>query len=398
MKTVALVDFQTIGHHYSFIRLFAKYLIQNHYRVCIIYPEKCSEIRAYLMEQGAPADAIVIHEASAAKRSITGFGRFNHAISTALHWYSVRVVLRKAAKAHQVRFDAVFFAWLDDFLANYLPPFIIDFIFRHKWSGLYFHPWYLYTTPSIRVSFSSVDSVLRSSNCLSVAVHDEFVLDKLRNRIQKNVLLFPEMADGSSPDVEYSLTREILARGKGRTKIGLIGCEKRKGVLAFLELVAAADSTSNFFFLAGPFTDKGFDEREREYIGNFLNRERDNFFYFPNYIPEGSKINGVISTFDIIFLVYENFLSSSNFSTKAVLFKKRVLATEKYWIGSVTKKYRLGETVPEGNVPAMLLALDRIKIQLSEGSHTPAFESYLDVHREENLHRLFATCFDGRSS
>jgi hypothetical protein len=385
MTTVALVDFHTAGHHFAFIRLFAKYLLKNNYRVCLIYPEKCSEIKSYLIENGASRDMVFYDEASITKREVKGLGRFSHAYATLQLWLDTKTVLKRAEENSGLKIDFVFFAWLDDFLSNYLPHQLVDLTFPFSWAGLYFHPLYLFRDVGDRVSFSSVDSVLLSKRCRWVAIHDEFLLERMKRRVRKEVRLFPEIADATPPDNDFHLAKTLREKANGRIVISLIGLEKRKGVLYFNALFQRADPTKYFFFLAGKLSRGTYNEQEYESVKEFVNIGTHNFLYHPDFIQEGRDINSVIQSSDILFLVYDNFKSSSNFNTKAAHFKKFVLATDSYWIGSVTRKYNLGEVAKEGDVESMLAGLEQLARDIAQGTRKPLYNEYLAHHKEENL-------------
>ena len=112
----------------------------------------------------------------------------------------------------------------------------------------------------------------------------------------------------------------------------------------------------------------------------------NNCFYYPTSLEEGAKINAVIAASDILFLVYNNFRSSSNFSTKAALFKKPVLASGRFWIGAATNTYSMGETVIEETEEKMLMALKELKNQLKHNNFNySGFENYLKIHQEDRL-------------
>lgn len=386
MKTVALIDFQTGGHHYAFIRLFAKYFLKLGHRVCIIYPEKKDEINDYLLREGFTSNQFFVEQCELKKSNPSTTAVWGLPLVTLKLWSNTNKSLNRIECKHRVKFDLVFFAWLDDHLCNYLPHILVDFFFRYKWSGLYFHPWYLNAVAiADRVSISSVDSALLSKNCVSVAIHDEFNVGALKRRIQKRVVLFPEIADSSSPMADHPLAIELKNKANGRLIIGLIGLSNRKGCLTFLRAIKKSDPKKFYFFFSGSFENSDFTNEQKKEIVEFLQKLPSNVFYFPEYLQEGNQLNAVINSFDVLFLVYNNFQSSSNFITKAAIFKKLVLSTERFWMGRVTSKYRLGITTKEGDVDMAAKSLSRLEENRLKLTNEADWNGYLLVHDERNL-------------
>lgn len=383
MKTVALIDPYSSGHHYAFIRLFAKYFLKDGNRICIIYPEKEKEIREYLIEEGFDNRLIYFEESLPQKKVIPGDGIWKLPLSTLHLWRNTNQLLKHVEKKQQLKFDFVFFAWLDDYLCNYLHHNLVDFVFNYKWSGLFFHPWYLNHNLTTRVTFSSLDSVLLSKKCMSVAVHDEFNIETLFNRIKKKVVLFPEIAD-STPPITYGLADEIKSKADGRVIVGLVGISHRKGFSTFVRAVSECDPNKFFFFFSG-IPEADFSPSDAQRVNDFLGSVPTNCLYYPGYIEEGAKLNAVINNFDIIFLVYNNFQSSSNFITKAALFKKLVISTDRFWMGRATKKYQLGLTVKEATPNMAVKGLLDLVSDRNELLAQADWQGYLSVHGEENL-------------
>lgn len=387
MKTIALLDHHSGGHHVAFIKLFGKYLIKLGYRVCVFFPEKNQKTIDDYFSSKFPYNSFFIFPFPVKTKSFTSFGIFNAAVSSLYLWYQYRKHIKKAEQQFKINFQAVFFAWLDDHMANYLPHQIVDYVFPYAWSGLYFHPWYLFIVgKKDNVSFSSIDSVLKSKRCLSVGVHDEFLMSKLQNRIKKPVIFFPEIADDSPPDLQYDLAQRVREKSNKRIVIGLIGLSRRKGTVNMITLAEQADPSLYYFFFAGKFPEADYPTHERERAGNFFKNLPENCLYFPENIEEGARINAVIQSLDILYIVYQNFKSSSNFITKAAHFKKVVLATNRFWIGRKASQYNMGKVVSESNIGEMLEAIAVLREHIINGTWDfSKYDSYLSAHRQEML-------------
>lgn len=396
MKTIALMDFHQEGHHYAFTRLFAKYLLRLGYRVCIFFPNRHKEIQAYLIDAGARKEDFSFFPFHIKVPSFTKLGRFNAAIRSLILWYETKKTIKRAEYTLKIKIDLVFLSWLDEYLANYLPHQLVNLVFSHKWSGLYFHPWYAYEPGTTHViSLSSVDSALRSKYCISIGVHDEFLIDKIHSRTNKPVIFFPEIADSSPPDLNYDLARRIKEFSKNRIIVGLIGLSKRKGTLQMVQLAMKANETSFFFLFAGHIPWTEYTSEEQAILNNFFTSLPPNCYYHDSSVEEGPKINALICTIDILYLVYFNFKSSSNFITKAAHFKKIVLATDRYWIGRVTKKYNMGRVVDENDTDEILDALSALRQNIiQENWDFSKYTEYLNIHEEERLTHAFEKVFE----
>src|SRR5699024_4353327 len=118
------------------------------------------------------------------------------------------------------------------------------------WSGLYFHPTHLRLEDrsfKYKVNWRDWDAILLARNCAAVAVLDAGIQEGFQNRIGKKVIQFPDIADDSSPDMNYALAKEIKTKAAGRFIVGIIGCESHKGTLTLARVVQLADPKQFFF-------------------------------------------------------------------------------------------------------------------------------------------------------
>lgn len=392
--TVALYEPLTTpehgSHHQAFTVLFSKYLIGLGHDILLVTAGAGQQVEKKLIEDGISTQSFFVHDIQYGKISSDLNWKGRDAWIALGYWRQSSKHIQSGARKHQLKIDHVFLAWLDTHVANYLPHQVVDRVFNYNWSGLYFHPWFLYQTNSLKNTLSSKDYVLKSRNCMGVAVHDEFLVEQLSKRINKPVILFPEIADSSPPSPSYELSSDIKRRSEKRTIVSLIGIRRRKGILHFIDLCQRADPSTYYFFFCGPLEESEFNSAELASIRSVLDNPAENIFYYPSYLPEGREVNSVIAASDILFIVYENFKSSSNFSTKAALFKKPVLATDRFWIGQVTKKYRMGITVKEGDHEDTLEKLNQLEENIRQGLFRPDWEGYLKVHQEGALKEAFA--------
>ncbi len=394
MKTILLLDNSIVGHKYAFAKLFCKYLLRLNYKVILVLPEKTEQIKEELTE----SEPEIIEHLFPINLSVNQISKIrihkkiDPAFNAFLLWLATKRLVKAVEKKSKQQVDVVFFCWLDNYVTNYLPYILVDLVFPYQWAGLYFHPWYLFNTNYNNVSISSQDNVLRAKRCIGCGVHDETLRVKLKNRVRKPVLYFPEIADGSSPMKNFEVTEALKEKANGKPIIGLIGLAKRKGVLHLLDVIGEDVDQQFFYFLAGKVPYEQYSLQEQERIKKIIVQQPDNVYYYPDYIPEGSAINSLISAFSIVYLVYNNFKSSSNFLTKAAIFKKLAVGINSYWIGENIQKYDLGLTVKGENPSETLQALR--KISQKEISIHPKWDKFLGLNGEKYLYSTFRELLD----
>jgi hypothetical protein len=360
-KNIVLIDFTLSGHHLSFLRDFSSVLIQDGHHVFALVPE-ASKLEAYmklhLKEKACLFKAVEFNE-FVFDRSGTPL---TLAVNQLRRWRHEAQQIRNIEKKFALKVDLVFYAWLDNQFGRFTRPRLLDKAFPYKWSGLYFHPYHLRLEKNIiyqKVSWKDCDGILLSKNCIGVAVHDQAIIHDFSKRVNKPVFHFPETADDSFPDYTLPLYRELKQKAAGRLIVGMIGCEASKGTMTLLRTAKMADPESYYFAFLGILPRNSFSENDWQELQSFIASKPENAYFKFESIPEGSAYNAVFDAFDIPFLVYDKFISSSNRLTKAAIFKKLVLASNNYCVGDDVRKYNLGIAVPPKNPEA---ALDALKV------------------------------------
>lgn len=400
LKTIALLDLYTGGHRDAFMCLFTKACLENNAKVICIYPNS-QIIKDWLLANAEiPLDNIIFIDFTPIHKSYKSFGRFNNALSVLAYWKFCSSFLRKIEIENNVKIDIVYFNWLDSQMANYLPASILDYIFPYKWSGLYFHPVIFRRKLEYlnnKVSFKDVDSIYSSKNCVAVTIHDEGILEKYKNRINKKTILFPEIADAAPPNPVLPLSIKIKNQANGRIIVGLIGLEPYKGTLNLIRLARMADTSKFFFAFTGYYQDSYLDtlsENDKKEYLNFVSNLPENCLWQTGGLKEGEEYNSVFCSFDIIHIVYKDFYSSSNRLTKAAIFNKLVLASDNGCVGDDVPKYKLGEIANQDNVLEQYekLQILRNKI-LAKDFPYDQWKIYAEKHSTNRLREKFEELF-----
>ncbi len=395
MKTIAIVDPFNAGHHQAFMQLSVRALSRTGARVVVLFPEP-QILQDWMALNSASGNFEIYYYAYGdVHKPSTRFGIFNDAVTVLKKWWRLKKTLKQIERKDGFKIDMVFLGWVDAYLANFLLPVVLDRFFHYPWSGLYFHPTHLRVNSEIlkpKSRPSEIDYILTSKNCIAIALHDEGICNILSERLSgKSVLLFPEIADDAEPDFLFKPAKEIKRRAKNRTIVGMIGLlDRRKGIKMLVESVLNLNPADYFFVFAGKTNLEHFNEDDQQFVANFFRSEPENVFTHFEYIPEGAEFNAVFDSLDIVFLVYEEFASSSNRLTKAAIFNKPVIAQNRYCVGEDVVKYHLGLTINETDTAECISSIQKIKEMLQScGFPDEGFRQYKKLHSHDELENKF---------
>lgn len=396
MKTIVLIDLFSGGHRDAFMQLFSLACLQNNTKVICLYTN-AKEVKNWFSENSKiNVENILFIDYYPTIKNYKKFGRFSDSISTFLYWKSCNKILKQIEKKYQLKIDLVYFNWLDSQMANYFPVFILDKIFSYKWSGLYFHPTIFRinkTYLNAKVKSRDLDAVFTSKKCVAITMHDEGILEKYQKRINKKVLLFPETADATPPNLNQPLATKIKEMANGRTIVGIIGLEPYKGSYALMQLVAKADATKYFFAFTGvyqeDFIHKLSSDKQYQYK-DFVQNLPENCIWQTGILKEGEEYNAIFCSFDIAYIMYKNLYSSSNRLTKAAIFNRLVLGNNYGCVGDDIPKYNLGETADEDDIEEQYQKLEHLRDKIINNDLPfEEWKIYSEKHSTDRLKEKF---------
>ncbi|NEP34199.1 MULTISPECIES: glycosyltransferase [unclassified Moorena] len=392
MKTIALIEENWNGHRPIYLKVFTKTLLELGHQVIAFCPEPSELSEWVAFNCSKYQEQFQVFECQTPEPSSFPINGIRAALNAVKRWCYAKVSIQHASSKIGKVPDLVFFPWVDSCLAPYLLHHVVDRIFPYRWSGLYFHPRHL----RLKQKFWSINrgplkphAVLKSSHCPAIAVLDEGIANKLQSKINgKNVITFPDFADESAPDFNWSIVKQIQAQADGKKIIGLLGVQsKRKGVLTLLEVAQQMVKEDYFFVFAGQLSKQTYTSQEQARLQTILNLKLPNCFFYFERIPDEAKFNALVSNCDILFAAYNNFPHSSNILTKAAVFEKPVIVSSNFCMAERVRKFKLGLSINEGDVLQCIYAIGRLCSQLEKYNQEvqPDFQGYRRLHSTDQL-------------
>ncbi len=393
--TVALIDTLWYGHHATYFKEMASALASSGVRVLAICPEveDCREsLQEMLTDTPEAMDRIQFASITHGKNYLPG--RDHDPISTHLRWKRIAATMQKLEADSGWKVDMAFFPKLDS-MFRFASPSVPNCL-GTLWSGIYFQHYHLLTGKGLLgkvQQFLKGDPLLRNKNISIVGQLDERPTELLSDQYGIESLLFPDITDETPPEGETQLSRSIREKSKGRTIIGLISLEPRKGFIEMLNLAELADPEKFYFVFTGPFQREWVSEEQMARITKLQEKvdsgEIDHIFFDTSgqRIPDGTEYNAVFSAFDIAWALYPGFQCSSNALTKAAVFQKLLIAEPGTCIGKRVQDFDMGAQLEAGDVQAGLQVIDNLADGKNEKGDplNPRFSDYHQLHSRERL-------------
>ena len=398
VPTVALIDPLWVGHHPMYFSQFTASFLKAGARVIGLCPDPDAATREAIetaTQRGIDdaADRISMHLLPTGKRSFLR-GRFEgDPWRTYQRWQRAAAILEAAEEAAGWVADLVYFPYLDSYL-RFLPvPAVPASTIGRPWSGLYLRNHHHAEAPSVTRAarfLAKGDALMRSGLCRGIGVLDERFNESLQTYIGQSVVPYPDATNTELPAERTALAEAVLTEARGRKIIGLIGLERRKGLLTLLKVAEQANRDGHpwFFVCGGVFSRRLFSEDEQRYLDGITAKIRSgelgNLHFNPEAvrIPTDADFNSLFTTFDIAWTAYEDFQGSSGALSKAAEFNIPALGTAGECIGGRVERHRIGLTIPEGDAGR---ALDAIR-HLAAGTDwdgqplAPNYGAYRRLH------------------
>ncbi len=390
---IALVDLLWTGHHPSYFKLFARVLLERGHRLIALCPEP-GEIEHWLQEVHPSFAGRWVAVKVEEPRSPPPAGLADAVTQVLARWKSVRSAL---ASCGQPEPALVLFAWLDTLLHPALVRPLMDRVFAHDWTGLYFHPRHLRVAPAgalERFLAARYPAALRARRCRSVFVLDEAIAHALSGSIGgKRVYGLPDVADATPPDASYELARTVRARAAGRVVVAIVGSLAwRKGIMTLVGAARRLPAERYFFLFAGALAESGFPAHELGALRQFAAGRPENCLFHFERIPAEAQFNALICAADILFAAYLDFPHSSNLPSKAAVFRKPLLVSRGHLMAQQVARYRMGLQIDEGDVAQCVAALQALS--RPQDAPLPDYEGYSNDHSPRRFAAALGNALD----
>ncbi|MBB5350475.1 hypothetical protein HNR46_000699 [Haloferula luteola] len=396
---IALIDPIWVGHHPMYFGQFAAAFLDLGAHVVGFCPHPDGarqEIELACPDRAADWST---HFITKAKRSLFN-GRFEgDPYHTLDRWQLAAKAIDAYVAETDRQVDAVFFPYLDTYL-RFLPfPEVPGSTIGRPWGGLYLrnHHHRDEANPLLRSArlLAKGDALMRSSLCAGIGVLDERYVPALEDYLEKPVRGFPDVTLSQLPPQAPALVQQIREKAGSRPIIGLIGLERRKGMLTMLDAALRAHAVERpwYFVFAGVFDRTEFDPSEQELIESVIRKihsgEIDHIHFDPEAprIPTEPEFNALFASFDLAWAAYLGFQGSSGTLGKAAAFEIPVIASRGECIGHRVEHYRLGATIDEGDSQQALAAIDHL-LGAAGSQESRDFEGYRRMHSPSRLREV----------
>lgn len=318
--------------------------------------------------------------------------------SNIVYWWHISRNLRrfiKGAKNMGWSDFRIFFAAIYDDAFRWFP--LGERFLQIPWSGLYMQSGSFHLSGS-RSRIDQPERLFRNSRCTGVAVLDETIVSTFKQRLgNRKILIFPDISDPSLPDQPGRQAVRIHEFAAGRRVVGLLGhLIPRKGVMDFLQAAERLRNHDLCFVLAGDLSEWLYDAGTLDFLKRAAEGGVSNVLGIYGRIDCQKIYNSIVQACDVIFAAYRNFPNSSNTITKAAQMRRPIIVSDGYVMASRVKKYKLGLCVPEGDVDAIIRAIETLSFGDGKNWFDPDGAAQLVLqHSIEHLPSLFYELLDG---
>ena len=346
-KAVAIIDWNTSGHHPTYLKEYTLTFSEAGMPVIVLSPEPplILPLPSCVFWKKIPTIAWM------KKRRFIGTPT-----ARILYARKLRKALRQAEGVLGAECSRVFFGCFHENQSKIVARAISTLALPA--SGLYVQAGIFHSGKyRIRCKLThKVERLFKHELLEKIFMLDEEKMDAVANFSGKHVQYLPDITDCSVDDSD-PLPRQLGLVPKTRPIIGLLGhLRPSKGVL---ELISFARSTPDLdvtFLLAGSCRWEEFEPEDAKCIKRAI-EDDSRIVFHPERIPTETSYNALVRACDVLWAVYRDCPHSSNTLAKAAFFEKPVVVAEGYLMARMTQRYALGQVVSPGDVTALGAAL-----------------------------------------
>jgi glycosyltransferase involved in cell wall biosynthesis len=231
-----------------------------------------------------------------------------------------------------------------------------------------------------------VATILRHRKLDTVFMLDETMTDEVAAFAGKPVALLPDITDDRL-DSSDPLPATLGLVPKQRPVIGLLGhLRPSKGIAEMLAFARSVPDLDVTFLLAGSCRWAEFTPEEESFIKRTC-AEDPRILFHPGRIPAETTYNALVRACDVLWAVYCDCPHSSNTLAKAAVFERPVVVADGFLMARQVRRFRLGEVVPPGDAAALRAALVPLLTDAAgwRARHSPRWAEF----REERSNARF---------
>ncbi len=382
-KNIILINSFIGGHHLLYLKKITE-IIKSFNQNVIIFTPNSKEFKKNLK------NSTLVYEYNMLPKKKYKIKFLSSFFNKMKQWKYLNEAIKGTCSNLNLKPDLVFFCWFDSYWLNIRMSYLIlNFIFKYKWIGLFFHPSFIRKNTNYKNKIGTNPySIFLNKNCQGIAILDEKIKEIFKSKIKKNVYLFPDFTDTSLLKKDNKLLEEIKEKAKNRKIVSLLGSiDKRKNLILFLKCAKKLISKNLFFLIIGKFHENSFTKKELLEIDLIINELKDkNCFIHLKRIEDENVFNSIINISSVLFIPYLKFYHSSNLITKAAAFKIPVIVSKGYLMEERVKKFNLGYVInPNSEEECINTFLNIEKYNFKNAK----FNEYLKFHDISNLNEKF---------
>ncbi len=392
MRSVALVEWNWEGHHPTYFNHFLLALEGLGMNVLAICPNP-AEVEELVNQtrQGVSTDRVQRSRIQFKQIRVPAL-RFHNLRPrrigsidwTFRHFTGIEHQVLEWTREAGTHVDAILYACMYDrdfAWVKSVQPFL-----RLPWMGLYLHAM-SYRMPGRFLPYTRrlpcPEKMFSGRLCMGVGTLDEGIVEQFSTAIGKPVVALPDVADErpAMTAEERVLGQHLRQFAAGRPIVGLFGhLQKSKGILTFLEAARMPGASRICFALAGDLLWPA-DQSEVLQIRIALEKAPNIWHHFQR-IPSEPCLSDLIEACDVISAAYIDFPHSSGIQSKAAVLSKPLIVSDGYLMAERSRRYRMGEVVPQDNARALLEAVLRITKDPAAwvANNNPLWEDYRCDH------------------
>jgi glycosyltransferase involved in cell wall biosynthesis len=400
-RVIALVEWNTSGHHRSYLRLYSKALLELGVRLLVLSPESAELGRWWAGEGAVPEEARargVCRELPRRTFSVKKW-RWRHVGRRFFHARALRRALSAGEEALGANVEAVFFACIYEWEARWVTFLVRSF--GLPWGGLYLQAATYRGVADLRgrVTEGAISRLWREGELRGLLTLDEEMVERIAADAEAPVVAAPDLTEASLPAVDV-WRGQVCRFRRGRPLIGVFGhLVPSKGLVTLAKMGRLPRAGGWAFLVVGEVDWGRFSNGDRVLIEALL-ADAARVFRVEGRVADEVSYNELVSCCDVLWAAYDEFPHSSNTLGKAAAFGLPVVVTEGQLMARRVARYRLGECARSRDADSASEAIERIIGRGGRGAWEEAVlpdrEGYLAAHGEEALRRALAVWLTGR--